>query len=121
MKTVVFQIGAKKTTGKVQKIKDTLWVHLNGETFTFGPERAEKKRSSPSTKITGIILAPMPGKITKVDCNVGNSVGVGNVLISMEAMKMEYSLKADKTGKIKFVGCKLGDQVALGQKLVEIE
>ncbi len=117
MKEIVFQ----KSKGKTQKIKDTLWVHLNGETFTYRSERLEKKKATHNAKVTGIILSPMPGKITKVDCRPGESVEIGKILIMMEAMKMEYSLKADKSGKIKFLGCKLGDQVALGQKLIEIE
>ncbi len=121
MKTLVHQVGGKKTTGKIQKLKDTLWVHLNGETFTYRPERLEKKKSTHGAKVTGQIFSPMPGKITKVDCATGASVESGKVLIIMEAMKMEYSLKADKSGKIKFLGCKVGDQVALGQKLIEIE
>mgnify|MGYP001605006164 CR=1 FL=1 len=121
MKTVVLQLGPKKITGKVQKIKDTLWVHLDGETFTYKPERIGKNKSAQSAKVTGFIVAPMPGKITKVDAKVGESVEAGKVLIMMEAMKMEYSLKADKAGKINFLGCKLGDQVTLGQKLVVIE
>lgn len=121
MKSTVLTKGANKIVGKVQKIKDTLWVHLHGETFTFSPERMGKKKAGKNLGVTGIILSPMPGKITKVAYNLGEAVESGSVLILMEAMKMEYSLKADKAGKIKFLGCKLGDQVTLGQKLVELE
>ena len=121
MKSAVFLRGANKTIGKVQKIKNTLWVHLSGETYTFSPERSGKKKMGQNVKATGVLLSPMPGKITKVACKVGDPVENGEILVVMEAMKMEYSLKADKSGKIRFLGCKLGDQVALGQKLVEME
>lgn len=121
MRTLVFTVADKKIKGQAEKIKDVLWVHLDGETFCYKPERLEKGKKAHSSKQSGLITAPMPGKITKINAAPNSEVKEGQVLIIMEAMKMEYSLKADKSGKIKFLGCKANDQVTLGQKLIEIE
>jgi 3-methylcrotonyl-CoA carboxylase alpha subunit len=63
----------------------------------------------------------MPGKIVKVVSEVGTSVKGGDVVIVMEAMKMEYTLKAAADGVVKSVNCLAGDQVALGATLVLLE
>lgn len=119
MKTLVLKTDKDQIEGKVLKVKDTLWVHLNGETFTYKPETGGRKDKSAAAQ-TGVITAPMPGKIIKINIKSGQKVEEGTVVIIMEAMKMEYSLKADKNGNICYLGCAAGDQVQLGQKLAEI-
>lgn len=120
MTKIDFVFEGKKLTGKVLKIKDTLWVSLNGEVFTYKPEFRNKK-SHGTHIVTGSILAPMPGKIIKINTSIGQSVEVDQTLIVMEAMKMEYSLKSNKAGKVKSISCKVSDQVRLGQILIEID
>jgi len=67
-----------------------------------------------------VIAAPMPGKITRVAVNMGEAVTKGQALVVMEAMKMEYTLEADRDGKIEEVGVKVGQQVALGEVLLRV-
>ena len=62
----------------------------------------------------------MPGKITKVFKQMGDQVKAGDAMIVMEAMKMEYTLKADVDGSIQKIDCQVGDQVALGKILLVI-
>lgn len=121
-KTLSFEINGTQKTAYVQRIGDTLWVHLDAETFTYEPEKrsAHRKKVSGSLSVTDVV-APMPGKVTKVSVSEGDQVSVGQLLIMLEAMKMEYSLKALVSGKVKGVECKTGDQVTLGQLLVAIE
>ena len=64
------------------------------------------------------ILAPMTGKIVKVLVGVGDTVAEGQLLVVMEAMKMEYRLTAPKHGVVHAVGCKVGELVDLGASLV---
>lgn len=66
------------------------------------------------------ILAPMPGKIIKIAASVGQAIETHDTVIVMEAMKMEYQLKASKPGVVDKIHCRVGDQVALGQLLSEI-
>ena len=55
--------------------------------------------------------APMPGVISTVAVAAGQSVKAGDVLLSIEAMKMETALHAEKDGKIAEVLVKIGDQI----------
>ena len=122
MKPFSIEVNGQTKSAFVQRLGDTLWVHLDGETFTYEPEkRGARKRKAGAGSSAADVLAPMPGKITKVIVTDGIDVTAGQLLIVMEAMKMEYSLKANVSGKVKSVKCKAGDQVSLGQLLVEIE
>lgn len=121
MKTLTLKVGDRHLRGKVLKIRDTLWVHLNGETFLYKPEGKQSKQKGAHGIASNTVLAPMPGKIIKISVAVNNKIADGQVVIIMEAMKMEYSLKSTKAGKVKRIGCKAGDQVQVGQVLVEVE
>ena len=105
-----------------QMVRGELWVHFNGRTFVYdNPKKSEFGQKSAAKDRGGVLTSPMPGKITKVFKNIGDSVSAGDALIVMEAMKMEYTLKADIAGKIKSLDCKVGDQVKLGKQLLTIE
>lgn len=69
----------------------------------------------------GFIKAPMPGKILEVLAKNGGMVEKGDALVIMEAMKMEYTLKAPRAGKVKGLSAKVGDQVGDAALLLEIE
>lgn len=103
-----------------------LWIHIDGHTLNLDLEsisnngQLRKKKKSLSAN-PNIILAPMPGKITKILLNINQKVQLGDAVIVMEAMKMEYTLKSNMNGVIKSLNAKLGDQVTLGSLLVEIE
>jgi biotin carboxyl carrier protein len=105
------------------KTSEQVWVHVFGETFIYEPEgAARRKKAKAAQNLAGAdIIAPMPGKITKVAAEIGAAVTAGQVLVVMEAMKMEYTLKAKVAGQVTTILCQLGDQVALGQMLVKIE
>ncbi|MBI4237101.1 MAG: ATP-grasp domain-containing protein [Deltaproteobacteria bacterium] len=68
----------------------------------------------------GDLTAPMPGRIVKVHVVVGDAVVAGQVLVVMEAMKMEYSITAPEVGAVKAVRCTVGELVERGAHLVEI-
>lgn len=97
------------------------WLHYEGRTVLV-PDKKSSVAGDRAQALddTGEIFAPMPGKILKVNCSVGSQVKVGEVLIVMEAMKMEYSLTAGRNGKILELNCKPGDQVQKGTKLVGV-
>ena len=63
----------------------------------------------------------MPGKITKILKVQGEIVAAGDVILVMEAMKMEYTLKAERAGVVSGLTCSLGEQVSLGKKLAHID
>jgi acetyl/propionyl-CoA carboxylase alpha subunit len=69
----------------------------------------------------GSLHAPMPGRIVKVLVGEGEDVTDGQVVIVLEAMKMEHSLRAPYDGVVRSVAAAAGDQVEAGQVLVVVE
>lgn len=69
----------------------------------------------------GIIKAPLVGQIVSVKVNPGDSVNQGDVLLIIEAMKMENEIRAPKTGIVKEVRVAKGTRVATSDILVIIE
>lgn len=107
-----------------QVVDDKIWIHMNGETLCFEKESTGVRRrgkSSANDSKSNLIFAPMPGKITKLFKTIGDSISVGESVLVMEAMKMEYTLKANINGTIKKIAFKELDQVVLGATIVEIE
>lgn len=123
MKWVELEWNSQKIKVPVQKINGKLWFHLDGETHSVELSSGRRKASGGSSgaAASGEIKAPMPGKILKVFVNAGDQVAVGQALIAMEAMKMEYTLEADQEGQVTSLKVSVGDQVALGELLVKIE
>lgn len=104
-----------------QLVKGQLWIHFEGRTFVYeSPSQKKFGKKGSGKALSGEILAPMPGKVTKLSKKVGDVVNSGDVVLVMEAMKMEYTLKADISGEIESLYCQTGDQVALGKLLVKI-
>ena len=64
--------------------------------------------------------APMPGQVLKVLVEIGQQVSAGDALVTLEAMKMEQTLRAAFDGVVEAVLVKQGDVVAPGDRLVEI-
>ena len=106
---------------EAQKIGGNLWVHWKGVNICLeGDNKSKFQKSISSGKASGNILAPMPGKITKVLKKTGDEIKKGEVVVVMEAMKMEYTLKADRDTTINQVNCEVGQQVTLKQLLVSL-
>lgn len=66
------------------------------------------------------LVAPMPGKIVKIDVAPGDAVATGDVLVVFEAMKMQSNLKAGGDCTVAEVLVAAGDSVAAGQPLVKL-
>ncbi|MCP5099449.1 MAG: pyruvate carboxylase [Chloroflexi bacterium] len=69
----------------------------------------------------GHIGAPMPGMVATLVVEVGRAVQVGDLLMTIEAMKMETGLHADAAGVVTAVYVKAGEQIDAKDLLVEIE
>lgn len=64
------------------------------------------------------LIAPMPGRIIAVNCASGDSVSKGDVLVTLEAMKMEHNLVAGDDVIIDQISVRVDDQVEQGKALV---
>jgi len=77
------------------------------------------EKSPPDT--SKILMCPMPGLIVKIDVQVGEEVQEGQALCTVEAMKMENILRADRKAKVKKVNVKAGDSLAVDETIMEFE
>jgi propionyl-CoA carboxylase alpha chain len=71
--------------------------------------------------LSRLLLAPMPGLLTKLDVGAGDRVEPGQPIAVMEAMKMENILRAPKAARVKTTPAKPGDSLAVDQVIVEFE
>jgi propionyl-CoA carboxylase alpha chain len=69
----------------------------------------------------GSLHAPMPGRIVKLEVATGDVVAEGQVLVVLEAMKMEHTLRAPTAGVVRAVSAAPGEQVEAGAVLVVVE
>lgn len=124
IKKLALEIDGEKIQGSVAFARGVLWVHIGGRTFTYEPPERAGRRGKHRGAVTanpGEIAAPMPGKIIKLMVKPGEKVAADQVLVVMEAMKMEYILKAQVDGLVAEVSCEPGQQVSLGEKLVKLD
>lgn len=77
--------------------------------------------AKPGAAGPGSVKAPMPGNILSVKVKPGDQVKRGQVLLTLEAMKMENEIMAPRDGKVKEVFVSAGQSVNTGDVLVNLE
>lgn len=118
--------------GGVQQTTEALVIEDFGERRYYhthfadwsGARPRKKQSSGASAEIDqseSSILSPMPAKVVRVMVNRGDRVKKGDLLIVVEAMKMEHQMKATRDAKIKTIAAKVGDRVMQDQMLIEFE
>jgi biotin carboxyl carrier protein len=98
----------------------TRWVFADGHVFTFEIDRPAAGRRR-GTGHQGPITAPMPAMVRTIAVAEGDAVTRGDVVIVLEAMKMELPVRAAADGVVRAVNCREGEMVQPGRELVEIE
>ncbi len=68
-----------------------------------------------------VVLAPLPGKIQKINVKAGESIKQGVIIMTMEAMKMEYKFEAPGDGIILDIYVAEGAQVTMDQDLFKMK
>lgn len=118
----VHSVLARRRPGKGQY---TLWLDgyryeveaLDERTRAIRALTVDKERATGPAPL----LAPMPGLVVRVSVKPGDSVAVGQPLVSIEAMKMENELRSKAAGTVKAVLVEAGVAVEKGATLVELE
>ncbi|MCP3136997.1 acetyl-CoA carboxylase biotin carboxylase subunit [Pyxidicoccus xibeiensis] len=112
-----FSVAGTRGRARYLRAGDTLWLDAGGGAHAVTdvtyrpPSKAEGGGS-------GRLAAPMDGRILRVDAKPGEVVKPGDVLVVLEAMKMEFQLVADVAGTVEAVNVSVGGQVAARQLLV---
>ena len=94
--------------------------HVDSERAPVRLDALPRFPSPEAVETPGSLHAPMPGRVVRVEASVGDRVRAGQVLVVLEAMKMEHTLRAPHDGILDEVDCSPGDQVEAGAVLVVI-
>ena len=70
---------------------------------------------------TGTVTAPMPGTVIRIERDKGSAVKAGDLVLVLEAMKMENEILAPVSGTITTMNCTMGGTVAGGDVLFEVK
>ena len=108
--------------GPVQAVLTNIDVHVQyaGWDHRFGlPFLGEA--SGDHGDASGLIKAPMPGKVIALEVAKGDIISTGQSLMTLEAMKMEHVLTAPRDGRVAEIRAAVDSQVAAGQLLLRVE
>jgi biotin carboxyl carrier protein len=118
-------LGGKSYEVKQETVGAETNVVVGQERFSVSVRdpRSFHSRSRAGTAEQGVmkVKAPMPGKVVRILCGVGDHVEAGQSVIVIEAMKMQNELKAPKNGVVKKINIMVGAPVDAGQSLAEVE
>jgi 3-methylcrotonyl-CoA carboxylase alpha subunit len=94
------------------------WVFINGNTWiinTAEPSRRARHHDEAA------LAAPMPATVVAINVAPGQAVAAGDVLVVLEAMKMELAVTAPHDGRITAISCRVGELVQPGLALLALE
>jgi 3-methylcrotonyl-CoA carboxylase alpha subunit len=95
------------------------FVFVDGEVFKVRPVELTGKKTT-KKKEEGDLNSPISGKVVNVKVKPGSSVKKGDAIMVIEAMKMEYLVRAPYAGTVKKVNFKEKDQIEIGQQTVDL-
>jgi acetyl/propionyl-CoA carboxylase alpha subunit len=97
-----------------------VWISCQGHAEYFEIERKSAKEAlQPASESE--LRAPMTGRVVSVRVQPGQTIQAGDIVVILEAMKMEFRIEAPYASSVREVNCKPGDLVDLGQVLVTID
>jgi len=116
---VTFTLQGRAIRARVLRERDALDVVLDGATHAL---RHHDPRAPADAAETGggRVLAPMPGRVLRILVAVGDRVARGDVLLLIEAMKVQMRITAPADGSIAAIGCTEGELVEDGAELVTL-
>ncbi len=98
----------------------TRWVTVDGRTVRLA-RRSAAARAGGGHDGSSELMAPMPGQVRAVNIRAGDQVTKGQVLVVLEAMKMEIRLQAPFDGQVSAVDASVGQTVEREQILVKLQ
>jgi propionyl-CoA carboxylase alpha chain len=121
------EVGGKPLILKVGKVTSGFRLRTRGADLSVHvrtPRQAElwalmPQKEPPDT--SKMLLCPMPGLVVKIDVGVGDEVQEGQALCTVEAMKMENILRAERRGTVTSINAEPGDSLAVDDVIMEFE
>jgi propionyl-CoA carboxylase alpha chain len=115
---LVLKVGKVSGGFRIRSRGADLKVHVRS------PRHAELARLMPEKlppDTSKLLLCPMPGLVVKIDVEEGQEVQEGQALCTIEAMKMENILRAEKKGIVSKINAGPGDSLAVDEVIMEFE
>ena len=97
------------------------WVFIEGRTYVIESADRDSRIHGRHTDDEVALSAPMPATVVAISVSPGQEVAEGDLLIMLEAMKMELPIKAPRAGRVKSIDCRTGELVQPGAPLLELE
>ncbi|QXE10937.1 acetyl/propionyl/methylcrotonyl-CoA carboxylase subunit alpha [Pseudomonas sp. AN-B15] len=119
-RSVTLEVDGLRQRHAYRIVGEELWLFTHPGNLRL-EDRTHALISSQSSVSSGTLKAPMDGAIVDVLVSEGSPVSKGQLLVVLEAMKMEHPLKAGIDGVLKRVQVKVGDQVKNRQVLLQVE
>jgi biotin carboxyl carrier protein len=142
MRTYNLKIGGEPFKARIVEYSESkVVVNLNGDLYEveIEPEEAPRShvlvRSAPEHRSTksaesplqvsklsaGLVIAPLPGVVKSILVKEGDAVKEGDVVLVLEAMKMDNEISSRSNGTVKTIHVAVGDSVQEDQLLIDIE
>ena len=118
--SVTLEVDGLRQRHTYRQNDEQLWLFCHPGSLRL-EDRTHAVIDSQTSVSSGTLKAPMDGAIVDVLVSEGSPVSKGQLLVVLEAMKMEHPLKAGIDGVLKRVQVKVGDQVKNRQVLLQIE
>jgi 3-methylcrotonyl-CoA carboxylase alpha subunit len=116
----VVQRGAESHHGVAAFTGDSVWVGIGADVFEFTIVRgAAASRGGAHDR--DALSPPMAATVVRIAVKPGDRVAAGDLLMALEAMKMELPIRAPRDGVVKAINCQEGELVKPGTPVVEIE
>jgi biotin carboxyl carrier protein len=101
------------------------WVFLDGRVYVI--DVSTGGRGGAASRRTRLhddemaLASPMPATVAAIHVREGQPVSRGDLLVMLEAMKMELPIRAPRDGRVTVIACRIGELVQPGVRLVEIQ
>jgi len=113
-------LGDKIIKSVVTKGEKEKYVFVDGDIFKVKNIELTGIRKTKKKEKENTLNSPISGRVVKIKKKKGDKVKKGDVLLVIEAMKMEYIIRAPYDGIVKKVNFKEKDQIEIGQNTLEL-
>lgn len=115
----LLRVDDKRVLAHTVADSDARYVHVDGTQYQLNKVDSRRRKRGAAGS-SGDLTAEMPGQVMDVRVAQGDSVSSGDVLVVLEAMKMEIRVTAPYDGTVDALHVNTGDVVERGQVLVEV-
>lgn len=117
---MVVEHDGRRHVAEAVRVGNACWVHVGGRAYLVEVSDA-RAAARPRAHAHDTLTAPMPATVVRVGVAVGDLVDEGQVLLVLEAMKMQMPLKAPHRAVVRAIACAVGDLVQPQVALIDLD